>query len=466
MARDVKLRAEVDMLRAEVDMLRAELAAHPCRMAMLSVQAQPVSGQILHVSARPVRAGPPSVPVDRPDPASEARNDYAEAAIKLQALHRGKAARKATRTPQLRNNKAATQIQSAARGRQARLATSAAFDRAVAVGAKLQKQEEKAELQIRGQAVRRAAKVKRDDAPLRLSSVVGMAMKASAKLKVAVDEDGDGQVSVQVRRAVLRQVRRRALLTAAILKGRSRRWLRRNEMAMAVVSVLYLGLVFMQIVMEEVPLTAQAEEDALAIFSTVDLAFLIIFSIEIVMSLLAYGRKYFASRLLQVDAATVVASLALASLERAGVINTRLEIMRLFRLLRLVKVAIALQRVRLRTSNWRKMSVEVTRQPPTCNWAKARRIDPSTGKAIRNPETKKYAAFLSHYKLEAHLLLPARTHCPRHRRCPPPAQPGGCRRALPRAGAGAGARCPTLPKQAHPPLQCIPSERTCGAARC
>ena len=45
----------------------------------------------------------------------------------------------------------------------------------------------------------------------------------------------------QVRRAVLRQVRRRALLTAAILKGRSRRWLRRNEMAMAVVSVLYLG---------------------------------------------------------------------------------------------------------------------------------------------------------------------------------------------------------------------------------
>jgi hypothetical protein len=172
-------------------------------------------------------------------------------------------------------------------------------------------------------------------------------------------------------------------------------------MAMAVVSVLYLGLVFMQIVMEEVPLTAQAEEDALAIFSTVDLAFLIIFSIEIVMSLLAYGRKYFASRLLQVDAATVVASLALASLERAGVINTRLEIMRLFRLLRLVKVAIALQRVRLRTSNWRKMSVEVTRQPPTCNWAKARRIDPSTGKAIRNPETKKYAAFLSHYKLEA-----------------------------------------------------------------
>ena len=174
MARDGKLRSEVDMLRAEVDMLRAELAAYPCRMAMLSVQAQPVSGQILHVSARPVRAGPTSVPVDRPDPASEARNDYAEAAIKLQALHRGKAARKATRTPQLRNNKAATQIQSAARGRQARLATSAAFDRAVAVGAKLQKQEEKAALQIRGQAVLRAAKVKRDDAPLRLSSVVGV----------------------------------------------------------------------------------------------------------------------------------------------------------------------------------------------------------------------------------------------------------------------------------------------------
>ena len=56
----------------------------------------------------------------------------------------------------------------------------------------------------------------------------------------------------------------------------------------------------MQIVMEEIPLTAQAEEDALVIFSTVDLAFLIIFSIEIVMSLLAFGHKYFASRLLQV----------------------------------------------------------------------------------------------------------------------------------------------------------------------
>ena len=196
----------------------------------------------------------------------------------------------------------------------------------------------------------------------------------------------------------------------------------------------------MQIVMEEVPLSPQAEEDALQIFAAIDLVFLIIFSVEIVASLVAYGLKYFAPTLVKVDAATVVISLVIASLERAGVINTRLEIMRLFRLLRLVKVAIALQRVRLRTSNWRKMSVEATRQPPTCNWAKARRYDPNTGKAIRHPPpAKKYAAFLSHYKLEAVSRSGART--PRLADQPTathafrPRVGTGRRRALSRAGA-------------------------------
>ena len=69
-----------------------------------------------------------------------------------------------------------------------------------------------------------------------------MASAASDKLKAAIDEDGDGHVTVhEVRRAVQRQVHRKALLTVAILKGRARRWLRRNEMVLAVISVLYLG---------------------------------------------------------------------------------------------------------------------------------------------------------------------------------------------------------------------------------
>ena len=124
--------------------------------------------------------------------------------------------------------------------------------------------------------------------------------------------------------------RRKAKLASAVLRGRARRWLRRNELLLAVVSVLCmpdlgpsnpvpsnlgcsppatpsfrvartdLGLVFMQIVMEETPLSPHAAEESLIVFATIDLAFLIIFSFEHIASLLAYGRKHIADRLIAI----------------------------------------------------------------------------------------------------------------------------------------------------------------------
>ena len=100
------------------------------------------------VAAKPEEAGEGSTSA----PQKTNSTEETEAAIKLQAFHRGKMARKrverlkedAAVKLKVKEEKAAIYIQSITRGQQARKITRAAYDKAMAVGAKLHDQEVKA----------------------------------------------------------------------------------------------------------------------------------------------------------------------------------------------------------------------------------------------------------------------------------------------------------------------------------
>ena len=241
-----------------------------------------------------------------------------------------------------------------------------------------------------------------------------------------------------------------------VFRGRIRKWLRHHQMSSALLSIVYLVLVFTSILIEEsqemvlaeddVPCDAQGNvsdaggaqlepleqqfHDATVVLEWLDLAFLVVFTAEIALHLVADGLSYVTdSKLVLADASTVLISLALSILSATGVIDSRLEVMRFFRLLRLVKIAIAMQHVKARTRRWTHKSKELLRDPPTCNWTKAKRYNfPKPPKATADttgaPATvtsphgsgrtlgfgsvkppplapKKFAAFLSHYKYES-----------------------------------------------------------------
>lgn len=155
------------------------------------------------------------------------------------------------------------------------------------------------------------------------------------------------------------------------------------------------------------PLGDEFNSSFVQIFSWVDLAFLVFFFGEYAGHILVDGVKYFRrtdgtwEKLYIVDATTVVMSLVLSSLNAAKVIDTQLSIFRMFRLLRLLKVAIAIQRVKGRTAKFRNKGASAQAAPPECNWVDAgtRCYDAQHNK-LPAP-TAKYSAFLSHYKMEA-----------------------------------------------------------------
>ena len=214
----------------------------------------------------------------------------------------------------------------------------------------------------------------------------------------------DKKASFQVRAA--QAAEKEWQLLVMVLRGRARQWLKRNEMASAAISVCYLVLIFVQIVMEEMPLGDEFNSSFVQIFSWVDLAFLVFFFGEYAGHILVDGFKYFRrtdgtwEKLYIVDATTVVMSLVLSSLNAAKVIDTQLSIFRMFRLLRLLKVAIAIQRVKGRTAKFRNKGASAQAAPPECNWVDAgtRCYDAQHNK-LPAP-TAKYSAFLSHYKME------------------------------------------------------------------
>ena len=230
-----------------------------------------------------------------------------------------------------------------------------------------------------------------------------------------------------------------------VMRGRARQWLKRNEIGSAAISVCYLVLIFLQIVLEEMPLGDKFHTWFVRIFSWVDLSFLVFFGAEYAAHMLVNGVGYFRKvdgtweKLYLVDASTVVMSLVLSSLNAAQVIDTQLSIFRMFRLLRLLKVAIAIQRVKRRTTKFRNRSGATQTVPPKSNWVQAgsKRYDSKQNKL--DAPNQKYAAFLSHYKMEGLSLLfepqnfaqaLTRTHPHPH---PVPWRDSCCRRALPGA---------------------------------
>jgi len=96
---------------------------------------------------------------------------------------------------------------------------------------------------------------------------------------------------IQVRAA--RKARDETKLLLMVLRGRSRQWLKRNEMASAAISVFYLVIIFAQIVMEELPTGAEFKSVKLQVFSWIDLVFLVFFFSEYVAHVLVDGIKYF-----------------------------------------------------------------------------------------------------------------------------------------------------------------------------
>ena len=96
---------------------------------------------------------------------------------------------------------------------------------------------------------------------------------------------------IQVRAA--RKARDETKLLLMVLRGRARQWLKRNEMASAAISVFYLVIIFAQIVMEELPTGAEFKSVKLQVFSWIDLVFLVFFFSEYVAHVLVDGIKYF-----------------------------------------------------------------------------------------------------------------------------------------------------------------------------
>ena len=96
---------------------------------------------------------------------------------------------------------------------------------------------------------------------------------------------------IQVRAA--RKARDETKLLLMVLRGRARQWLKRNEMESAAISVFYLVIIFAQIVMEELPTGEEFKSVKLQVFSWIDLAFLAFFFSEYVAHVLVDGIKYF-----------------------------------------------------------------------------------------------------------------------------------------------------------------------------
>ena len=96
---------------------------------------------------------------------------------------------------------------------------------------------------------------------------------------------------MQVRAA--RKARDESKLLLMVLRGRARQWLKRNEMASAAISVCYLVLIFAQIVMEELPTGEEFNSLKLQVFSWIDLAFLVFFFSEYLAHVLVDGIKFF-----------------------------------------------------------------------------------------------------------------------------------------------------------------------------
>ena len=127
-------------------------------------------------------------------------------------------------------------------------------------------------------------------------------------------------------------------LVRMVLQGRARQFLSRHSTTSTAISVLYLVLIFLQIVISEMP--GNYEQESLPIFAVIDLVFLAFFAVEYAAHMLVDGIEYFRKsdgsweKLFLLDASTVLISLVLSTLNAANIIDTRLGILRLFRLLR------------------------------------------------------------------------------------------------------------------------------------
>lgn len=230
-----------------------------------------------------------------------------------------------------------------------------------------------------------------------------------------------------------------------LIRTRARRILQKHEVHLACFSIVYLIIILIDLVMEEFYEEGESPFAKGTWFTILDAAFSVGFLLELLLRVAVEGCCYLRSCINCVDASTIVLSLALACLTLTDTMDMNFSVMRLFRLIRLVKVAIAVNRVRQRTLQWRDVTTKYLADPPTCNWAKARRInrnnfaaggpaeasrnkfaagapaDASTSNGVSKTRrgslqrqassllsqdaakkpTKKFAAFLSHYKVEA-----------------------------------------------------------------
>ena len=104
-----------------------------------------------------------------------------------------------------------------------------------------------------------------------------------------------------------------ARATRADHRGRGRVFLRKHEIKSAIISVLYLVLVFIQIFVQELPLSDEASQRFDQAFEYIDLTFLVFFTVEITLHILVDGFQYLlASKLYLVDAITILIFLLLS----------------------------------------------------------------------------------------------------------------------------------------------------------
>jgi hypothetical protein len=215
---------------------------------------------------------------------------------------------------------------------------------------------------------------------------------------------------------------------SARTRGHVRRWLKALETFFGVTAVLYLMLITFDMLVEGVQdpdCTCSVRPDPPSInssagdggacvakssntplyqswfdfFTLADLGFLCLFSAEIVARLFVFGCDYLTnSPLNSVDALAVGVSLVLAVLGQVPSLplsSGDFSIVRLFRVFRIVKVISAynrIQQVRSRAQAAAQDALAHSKHPPSCNWEKATRLA-----GFR--EAKKYACFLSHYKV-------------------------------------------------------------------
>tara|TARA_B110001452_G_C15229472_1_gene425963 strand:- start:192 stop:2633 length:2442 start_codon:yes stop_codon:yes gene_type:complete len=224
-----------------------------------------------------------------------------------------------------------------------------------------------------------------------------------------------------------------------LVRTRARRILQKHEVHLACFSVVYLIIILVDLVMEEIYEEGESPFAQGTWFTILDTAFSVGFLSELLLRVAVEGFRYLRSCINVVDASTIVLSLILAILTLTDTMDMNFSVMRLFRLIRLIKVAIAINRVRQRTLQWRDVTAKYVADPPKCDWARARRINrarfsatasqqaPGTSSRPRSltrqmsarvataasssqelatvpsakKPSKKFAAFLSHYKVEA-----------------------------------------------------------------